>query len=164
MILYVIRHAWAEDADDAHWPGDRMRPLTKEGRKRFAKVVERLANRGFAPQLVVTSPLVRCVETAEIVTQGLPAAPKLVQRGDLAPNSDLPALLAWMKREAGQFEQVAWVGHAPDVGQIVAALIGNGTAAVDFSKGAVAAIAFDDRPAPGAGELRWLVTAKLLGC
>lgn len=164
MILYVIRHAWAEDPDDTRWPGDHARPLTKPGRKRFAEVVEKLVKRGFTPQLLATSPLLRCVETAEIVAQGLPAWPEIVERRELAPASDLATLLGWMKREAGQYEQVAWVGHAPDVGRIVATLVGDESAAIDFSKGAVAAIEFEDRPARGLGVLRWLATAKLLGC
>ena len=45
MILYIIRHAWAEEADEARWPDDGRRPLTKAGRKRFAQVVETLAER-----------------------------------------------------------------------------------------------------------------------
>jgi phosphohistidine phosphatase len=164
MIVYVIRHAWAEEPDDVRWPGDRMRPLTKPGRKRFAEVVEKLAKRDFAPQLVVTSPLLRCVETAQIVARHASGTPGVVERPDLAPDSDLTTLLGWMKREANEYEQVAWVGHAPDVGRIVAALVGDGSAAIDFSKGAVAAVEFDDRPGSGLGVLRWLATAKLLGC
>jgi phosphohistidine phosphatase len=164
MILYVIRHAWAEEVDQTRWPDDRGRPLTKDGRKRFAAVVERLAKRGLAPQRLVTSPLVRCVETAKIVAAGVSPQPDVVQHAGLAPGSDLPALLKWMKTETRRCEQVAWVGHAPDVGHIAAALIGDGSAAIEFSKGAVAAIEFDGMPAVGAGVLRWLVTAKLLGC
>jgi phosphohistidine phosphatase len=164
MILYVIRHAWAEEADEARWPDDRRRPLTKAGRKRFTAVVETLAERGFAPELVVSSPLVRCLETAQLVAQGLRDSPRVVPCEELAPGSDWPALVEWMRREAGREEQVAWVGHAPDVGHLVAALVGDQAAAIDFSKGAVAAIAFDTQLAPAAGVLRWLVTAKLLGC
>jgi len=164
MILYIIRHAWAEEADEARWPDDGRRPLTKAGRKRFAQVVETLAERGFAPELVISSPLVRCMETAQLVAQGLRGSPRVVAREELAPESDLAALVDWMRCEAVREERVAWVGHAPDVGQLVAALVGDGSAAVDFSKGAVAALEFDGGPAPRAGVLRWLVTAKLLGC
>lgn len=164
MLLYIIRHAWAEEADEARWPDDRQRPLTKTGRKRFAQMVGKLAKRGFAPELVLSSPLVRCMETAQLVAQGVPGSPRVVPRQELAPNSDVAALADWMRRAASREEQVAWVGHAPDVGQVAATLVGDGAAAVDFSKGAVAAIEFDVRPAPHAGVLRWLVTAKLLGC
>jgi phosphohistidine phosphatase SixA len=57
------------------------------------------------------------------------------------------------------------VGHAPDVGDLVAALVSDrGDVTLRFAKGAVACIAFDGVVARGAGELQWLVTAKLLGC
>jgi phosphohistidine phosphatase len=164
MLLYIVRHAWAEQADESLWPDDRGRPLSKEGRKRFAEVVEKLAKREFAPELIVTSPLVRCAETARILAEGLPQKPELVEREELAPGSDLDGLLEWSKRSGGRHEQVAWVGHAPDVGRMAAELVGDGRAAIEFAKGAVAAIEFDFRPAKGAGMLRWLVTAKMLGC
>ena len=65
MKLYIVRHAWAEEQDDDRWPDDRQRPLTAEGRKRFSRVAKALDHRGIAPQLIVTSPLMRCRQTAE---------------------------------------------------------------------------------------------------
>ena len=59
---------------------------------------------------------------------------------------------------------MAWVGHAPDVGRLAASLIADSQGWIRFAKGAVAAIRFYDPPAPGQGELIWLVTAKMLGC
>lgn len=164
MLLYIVRHAWAEEADESLWPDDRGRPLTKEGIKRFAKVVEKLVKREVAPELIVTSPLTRCLETAQILAEGLAARPELVEREELAPGSDLGGLLEWSRRRGGRHEQMAWVGHAPDVGLITADLVGDGHAAISFSKAAVAAIEFEERPLRGQGLLRWLVTAKLLGC
>jgi phosphohistidine phosphatase len=163
MILYIVRHAWAADRDDLVYPDDGQRPLTREGRKRFAKLVKKLSPRGLAPQAIVTSPLVRCRETAELLAAGSPGKPELIQRTELEPGSDLDGLLRWTNAELGTCQEVAWVGHAPDVGQMAGLLLGAGEAAVDFSKGAIAAIAFDDRPALGQGLLRWLVTAKVLG-
>ena len=164
MILYIVRHAWAEEADETRWPDDGQRPLTDEGRKRFAKVVKTLADRGFAPSVVATSPLVRCRETAEILVRQIPGKPKLVPRNELSPGSDLDKLLDWTASAAAGEKEIAWVGHAPDVGDLAAALIGEGCVNIGFAKGAVAAIEFDGRPARRQGELRWLVTAKILGC
>ncbi len=160
--LYIIRHAWAEDRDLLHWPTDWERPLTRDGRRRFAAVVERLVERGFAPEIIATSPLVRCRQTAGIVAEIAGGDPPIVVLDALQPGSDLGALLGWTAHEAADCEQVAWVGHAPDVGWLAARLIGEGE--LRFAKGAVAALRFADRPAVGQGELRWLVTAKILGC
>jgi len=163
MILYIIRHAWAGQSGDPAWPDDAQRPLTDEGRKRFAKMARKLAKRKFAPQLIATSPLVRCRQTAELVVKAVKPKPRLVERAELQPGSDLAGLLAWTAEEAARLDEVAWVGHAPDVDRLTAMLIGEGGCQIGFAKGAVAAIEFPDLPRAGDGELIWLVTAKTLG-
>ena len=71
MELFIVRHAWAEPLGDPAWPSDAQRPLTAEGRKRFARMAEILVSRGVAPDLIATSPLVRCVQTAEILARAV---------------------------------------------------------------------------------------------
>jgi phosphohistidine phosphatase len=163
MILYIVRHAWAGERSD-QWPDDRLRPLTADGQERFSKVVRALAERGFAPELIATSPLVRCRQTAEIMARHAPGHPKLVERPELVPGSDLEGIVRWTRNQSGDREEVAWVGHAPDVDHLAAALVSNGSSAIRFAKGGVAAIHFDGPPAVNQGQLWWLVTAKILGC
>ena len=164
MILYIVRHALAGSYGDPAWPDDFDRPFTDEGRRRFALMIRTLSERGLAPEVVATSPLVRCRQTAEILPAAVPGNPKVVELHELAPDGDLSGLLEWTAREAGHCGEVAWVGHAPSVGRLTAALIGDSPTGIRFAKGAVAAVRFDDMPAAAEGELRWLVTAKLLGC
>lgn len=164
MDLYLIRHAWAADREDPRWPDDASRPLTAEGRKRFAKLAARLAETDLRPTLIATSPLVRCRETAELVAAAVPGRPPIVELAELEPGSDLAGLVRWTAEQAGGHQRIAWVGHAPDVDRMCAALIGQGDCLIRFSKGAVAAVRFYEPIAPGRGELRWLVTAKALGC
>ena len=163
MNLYIIRHAWAEKRDDSRWPNDDMRPLTADGKERFARVVRQLVPRGMTPGIIASSPLPRCVETAGLVAAGLSNGPKIVKLDELRPDSDLEGLMQWTARHAVEYDELAWVGHAPDVGWLAAAMIGEGGSLIRFSKGAVAAIRFDGPPAFGGGELQWLVTARLLG-
>jgi phosphohistidine phosphatase len=163
MILYIVRHAWAADPTDES-PDDRLRPLTNEGRKRFGRLVEILADRELAPELIVTSPLVRCRETADLLARGVRKTSEVIERDELAPGGNLQGIVGWTNREANRRAAVAWVGHAPDVGYLTAMLIGNSNGAIRFAKGGVAAIDFDGPIRPGCGELRWLVTAKILGC
>jgi phosphohistidine phosphatase len=164
MLLYLVRHAWAGEADQSQWPDDSLRPLTDEGRKRFDQVAKALASRGVAPELVATSPLVRCRQTAEILVKRVVSRPKLVDVPALAPGGDLEQIIAWTEREAADLAKVAWVGHNPDVEDYLADLLGGENLRVRFTKGAVAALEFPGPPARGQGELRWLVTAKMLGC
>jgi len=168
MDLYIVRHAWADDRDSSRWPDDDLRPLTEEGMERFARFVAKLAHRGVAPQVVGASPLVRCRQTAELLAAGVPGKPTVERLDSLRPGSDLKGLLRWTVRQAQSHQQIAWVGHAPDVGWLTAALIGQPEGSIRFAKGSVAAIRFDDfstlggRELCGSGELRWLVTAKML--
>ncbi len=164
MILYLIRHAWAEEQGDLQWTDDRQRPLTEEGKERFARMVKGLVDRGFAPQLVATSPLVRCRQTADIVAKHSPERPKVIERTELEPGSNLEGILHWTRSQAGNFEEVAWVCHVPDVGNMAASLIGDESCSLRFAKGAMAAIRFPGPPGVHEGELNWLVTAKILGC
>ncbi|MGI6415154.1 MAG: SixA phosphatase family protein [Thermoguttaceae bacterium] len=163
MILYIVRHAAAVPYGDPDWP-DFDRPLTEKGIARFSQFIQALATADFAPGIVATSPLVRCRQTAEILSRMVSRRPPVVAREELAPASDLSGLTSWVAQAAADCDQVAWVGHAPDVGHLAAALIGHGSSQIHFSKGAVAAIQFDGLPARGEGELCWLAMPKLLGC
>ncbi len=162
--LYIIRHAWAEDLDMFRWSTDWERPLTAAGRRRFMAVAAQLVERGFQPEIIATSPLIRCRETADIMADVVGNNPPVVELAALQPGSDLGALLDWTAGEARRYEHVAWVGHAPDVGRMAAWLTAASAGEMRFAKGAVAAIRFGGRPAAGQGELRWFVTAKVLGC
>jgi phosphohistidine phosphatase len=161
--VYIVRHAWAGDRDEKAFPDDRLRPLTARGRKRFQKFVKRLEKRGFAPQLVATSPLLRCRQTADIIAGLVPGCGPPVERIELCPDGELAPLATWSAtRQAGGAERIAWVGHAPDVGRMVARLIG-GDGDIEFSKGAVAAVLFPGPIAVGHGVLRWLITPRMAG-
>jgi phosphohistidine phosphatase len=163
MKLYIVRHGLAGEHGDPRYPDDRLRPLTDEGRKRFTETAKRLVEAGFEPGIVATSPLIRCLQTAEIVVDRARGNPKLVEIAALEPGSDLDALIDWTIEQ--EKDEVAWVGHAPDVTDLTAGLLSDGDdCRIRFAKGAVACIAFEGGIARGAGELQWLVTAKVLGC
>lgn len=161
MLLYLVRHAWAGQAGDPDYPDDALRPLTKPGRKRFRKFLKRLGRDALRPEVIATSPLVRCVETGNLLAHEQSSDVGVVELDALAPGARLDELLAWT---AGRAESaVAWVGHAPDVGLLTAALVGDESAQIDFAKGAVACVEFDGPPARGAGTLAWLVAPRALG-
>jgi phosphohistidine phosphatase len=164
MELYIIRHAWAGNYGDPEWPNDDLRPLTPAGKKRFAKFMSKLAKRGIAPLVIATSPLLRCTQTAEIVATRTANRPEVVEIDALRPGSDLQAVMRWTAQQAERHGEVAWVGHSPDVDRLAAAMIGTDDGLIHFAKGGIAAIRLDGPLEIGAGELRWLATAKLLGC
>ena len=161
MFLYIARHAWAGHFGDPGWSDDSLRELTPEGIERYSRVVQTLAERCFAPRRIATSPYARCRQTAELIAKYTDHRPEVEELVALQPGSDLRALLKWTREQADT--DACWVGHNPDVERLTAALIAESDATLRFAKGAVAAVRFDGRIDAGAGEMCWLVTAKVLG-
>lgn len=161
MFLYLARHAWAGHYGDPGWPDDSLRELTADGAQRYTRVVQALAERGFAPSRIATSPYTRCRQTAEIIAANTPGEPSIDELEALAPGSDLPAALAWADQHVGQ--DLCWVGHNPDIGWLTAALLGADGAAMRFAKGSIAAVRLPEPIGSAPGELHWHMTAKMLG-
>ena len=163
MDLFIIRHAWAAERDDSAYPDDSLRPLTEEGRNRFARMVEALVPRGLAPQLIVTSPMLRCVQTAEILAAALGEKTKVVQAERTAPRRRSQASAgrdgrARLRPGSGRLGRPRPGRRLPGrradrSGQRLAGLEERGDRRPRFS----------GSPEFGRGELQWLVTAKILG-
>lgn len=105
---------------------------------------------GIAPDLVLTSPLVRCRQTAEVICEALGGTP--VEDPRLRPGMRLGDFEdALLEHADAQAPMVC--GHEPDLSQIVAELTGGGV--VDFKKGSLAVLDVES-PRPGRGRLRAL--------
>jgi len=161
MFIYIARHAWAGERGDPRWPDDSLRELTPDGIERYTKVVKALADRGFEPERIATSPYTRCRQTADIIAKYVVGKPKIDELDALQPGSEVEPLLKWSR--AQDDANTCWVGHSPDVERLTAEVMGDGTARIRFAKGAIAAISFESDINAGAGELCWLATAKSLG-
>jgi phosphohistidine phosphatase len=163
MFLYIARHAWAGERGDPRWPDDSLRELTPDGIERYTKVVKALADRGFNPDRIATSPYTRCRQTADIIAKYAANKATIDELEALEPGSEIEPLLEWCRENSQNGENICWVGHSPDVEHLAAELIGDGASRIRFAKGAVAAIDFESEINAGAGELWWLATAKSLG-
>ena len=161
MRLYLVRHAWAGEHGDPRWPNDADRPLTDDGKRRFKRVAKKLVARGVAPTLIVTSPYVRARQTAELLLKALDGEGVLEEHRGLEPDGDWEAAVEFVGRRSE--DEIALVGHMPNIGELAAALLGTSPGNIDFAKGATMAIDFESRPALGHGLLCWLATAKVLG-
>jgi phosphohistidine phosphatase len=157
--LYLIRHGLAEERGDA-WPDDAKRPLTDKGMSRMRKAVRGLAGLGMSLDVVLSSPLVRARQTAEIVAAGLSPRPSLVSADSLVPEGTFAAVIAELEKQAKK-TRIALVGHEPSIGELAAQLIGS-RHAIEFRKGAVCRIDLEALPPSGPGALRWLLTPKIM--
>jgi phosphohistidine phosphatase len=157
--LYLIRHGLAEERGDA-WPDDTKRPLTEKGKERLAREARGLAHLGIAFDIVLTSPLVRTRQTAEIIAAGLDPKPHVVAAESLAPGGTFQTVMADLEKHAKR-ERIALVGHEPSIGELAARLIGS-RHPIEFKKGAVCRIDIESLPPPGPGALRFLLPPKFL--
>ncbi|MDI9638358.1 phosphohistidine phosphatase SixA [Oscillatoria amoena NRMC-F 0135] len=162
MELYLIRHGIA--ADREAYERDRDRPLTEEGRKKTQKVAKRLRSLDLNFDLILTSPLIRARQTAEILlSQHL--APLLQESEHLAPEGELQAWLAWLNsKTAPQGQRLALVGHQPNLGDWTETLVwGTPKGAIAVKKAGVIGLELPNPDAPiGRSTLFWLSPPRML--
>ncbi len=157
MQLYFLRHGLAEKRTD--WSGDDAdRPLTSEGRERMAREAAGMARLGLAPDLILTSPLPRSRETAQIVAEHLQLTDRLRDEDRLRPGFSA-AKLAKLLADHPDAEAIMLVGHDPDFSETVGRLAGG--ANVALKKGALAYVELKDRSAKK-GQLHWLLPPQAL--
>jgi len=157
--LYLIRHGVAEERGDA-WPDDAKRPLTEEGMDRLRKEARGLSRIGVSFDVILTSPLVRARQTAEIIGAGLDPRPHLVNIESLALDGSYAAVMTDLGKHDKR-ERIALVGHEPSIGELAARLTGS-RHPIPFKKGAICCIEVDTLPPAGPGALRWFLSPKLL--
>ena len=157
--LYFIRHGLAEERGDA-WPDDNKRPLTEEGMSRMRKAVRGLSRIGVSLDVVLTSPLVRARQTADIVAGGLDPRPSIVNIDSLAPAGSYAAVIRDLEKH-GRKCRIALVGHEPMMGELAARLIGS-RHPMEFKKGGVCRIDVESLTSRRAGSLIWFATPRML--
>jgi|SRR6266496_1444850 len=157
--LYLIRHGVAEERGDA-WPDDAKRPLSEGGIERLQKSARGLARLDAWIDVILTSPLVRTRQTADIVASAFDPRPSIVSVDSLAPEGTYTALVADLEKH-GRKTRIALVGHEPGIGELAARLIGS-RHSIEFKKGAVCRIDVEEIPPVGPGDLRWMLTPKIM--
>ena len=121
MELYLIRHGIAQERDFALKDDDRT--LTKVGQTKTKEVAKRLYNLGLRFDVILTSPLVRSHQTAEIFTQ-TQLSSHLQVSTELAPNGNIHAWLHWLEQQNyPPTSKLALIGHQPNLGEWASMLV-----------------------------------------
>lgn len=157
MELYLQRHG--EAVESGNWNGgDELRPLTEQGIARLRLQGKILARLRVRPERVMSSPLVRAVQTAEIILEEIGSGKTLEIDDRLAPGLGLGALRLIL-RENATAASLLVVGHDPDLSRIVGELIGG--ANIVMKKGGLARLELEDATSPRA-TLLWLAPPEVL--
>jgi phosphohistidine phosphatase len=164
MDLMVVRHARAEDREKFAATGqdDTKRPLTAKGIRRMKKAAQGLRVLVPSINLLVSSPLRRAEQTAQIIARAYGGI-RCIERDELTPGWDPQRLIDWLasQRVTGT---ACIVGHEPDLGELLGLLLADASKRpAKVKKGSAALVRFKDVPAASTGKLQWYHSAKELG-
>lgn len=157
MDLLIVRHAIAVERGDRAYPNDEERPLTPDGIHKFRAAARGIRELDVKPDRILTSPLVRARQTAELLRDLVVPDLDLDVSPHLKPGGDYAALLHAAASPGA--ERVAVVGHEPHLsGFLSFCLVGErARASILLKKGAAALVRFEEPAASGAGTLEWLL-------
>lgn len=159
MEICLVRHAIAVERGTPGYEADALRPLTPKGRDRMREAARGLATL-VTPQLILTSPLLRARQTAEIVAAAYRLAPP--KETEFLANGDDRSLL----HELAELDaaSVLLVGHEPYMSGTLALLLtgDSSTMSTDYKKGAAALVTCGGEPEPGNCVLEWFLPPSAL--
>ncbi|HEV2385964.1 MAG TPA: histidine phosphatase family protein [Candidatus Acidoferrales bacterium] len=160
MLLYLVRHGVAVPHDDPSCPPDPERPLTPKGFARTKEAARGLAELGVHPRVMVTSPLLRAVQTAEIFCEVLDFSVTKLRRSEALTPASKPALFfAELARLKGA--EVMCFGHAPNLDEVIALAAGRGNVFTALKKAGVALLELESIDPPK-GLLASLYNPRIL--
>jgi phosphohistidine phosphatase len=144
---------------------DDLRPLTPKGIKKMRRNAKGIHEFFGKPDLLVSSPLMRALETAHILQEEWPGCEFAIAE-ELRPDSNPADLAEWLRsRHVGDLPQatVAVVGHEPHLSHMVAwFLSGSAKDFVELKKGGACCLEFNRQMERGKARLLWLAPPGML--
>jgi phosphohistidine phosphatase len=160
--LYLLRHGIAEPRKANGASEDADRKLTDEGRSKLAKAAKGLDRLGAEFDWIVTSPLARALETAQIVAATMKSPAHVECCAALRPGEPAEKLLAYLKKKP-EMRNVLLVGHEPDLSLLAADWVGADAGAnFEMKKGGCCLIECDRLPEHTPGRLVWWLPPRVL--
>jgi len=158
--LFIARHAEAgKSLTNAQ--KDTERPLTSEGRSEAEAIGAFVVKLGIRFDEVISSPLRRSRETAEAITKRQKKKVKLQFWDELRPEGEREAMLTRLAA-IGHGSKVLLVGHDPYLSTLIADMIGSSSGTIILKKGGVARVRVTTFSPQARGELRWLLSPRVL--
>ncbi|HYM21370.1 MAG TPA: phosphohistidine phosphatase SixA [Candidatus Kapabacteria bacterium] len=137
MLLYLLRHGIAED----HGSRDRddERELTAEGKEKTKRIMQAVrAMKFLPPALVISSPLIRAVQTADIACKEFAREAQRMTSDALIPSADIVSTMSLLADHIKDQTPVMVVGHEPHLSTFASALLGSDHSIIEMKKAALA--------------------------
>jgi phosphohistidine phosphatase len=158
--LYLFRHGIAEDAQPGKRDADRA--LLDQGRKKAAEVVKAAIRGGLDPSLIVSSPYLRAIQTAQAAAEELGYHGQIVKIDTLVPHGSPDSV--WHElRDHRDESGILIAGHEPLLSQMTAFILSAPALRVEMKKAAMVRIDIESFGPIPRGTLRWMITPKLAG-
>jgi phosphohistidine phosphatase len=158
MQLYLLRHGIAQKQSANGSDADRA--LTQDGRRKLRQVLKAASEAEVKPTLILSSALKRAMQTADIAKSVLDYKNEIVRSKALLPGASVEEV--WQEIRTHKDEPALMlVGHNPQFAQLSGYLLGASEVQVEFKKGALLRIDFEQFRAQPKGTLRWYLTAKM---
>ncbi|MCI0412673.1 phosphohistidine phosphatase SixA [bacterium] len=155
MRIFILRHAIAEDSAKG---GDSQRALSEEGRRKMRDAAAGFARLELEIDAIYSSPLVRAVQTAEILARAISYSAKIETMQELAPGHS-PESVGNRLRSLKKSGNIVLSGHEPNCSELASFL--SGGAQIEFKKGAICLIETESTTA-GSGILIWHLSPQVL--
>jgi len=162
MELYFMRHGIAAPEDSPGVDSDGERPLTPKGIKRMRKAAKGLLSLRVSFDRILTSPLLRARQTAQVVTEVLGAEERLQEIPELAPERSVQELVARLA-DYGEEKRILLVGHQPLLGETASFLLSRSKiTGIPLKEGGLCCIEIDDLRSDTVAVLHWMLSPKQL--
>jgi len=159
MELYILRHAIAVARGTEGVPHDSDRPLTDKGMAKLRRVTRGMRALDLSFDLILTSPYLRALQTAEIVAADVGARKTLERTPHLAPDGDPRALIELVRSRSGASARVLVVGHEPCLSQLISVLVsGDERTAITMKKAGLCKLVAQMLRYGRCASLEWLLT------
>lgn len=157
MILYVLRHGIAEPRRPGR--AEAARALTDEGRAKLSRVLKQAKRSDVKPAVILSSPLIRARQSAEMAAEALGYHSEIVETKSLSPRATVEETWEVVRQYQGQ-PQILVTGHEPHLNNFIAYALEAPSLRLDLKKGALVCIQIDRRAKTPHGVLEWILTPK----
>ena len=160
MRVYIVRHGVAEPRTDAD---DTGRALTPKGKLRMVEAVKGLRDLKVQPEVILTSPIRRALETATIIADGLGGI-RMEQISELGQSFSGPAEVWAALRPYKNLKEIVLVGHQPGLGELASFMLTGSIDAceIDFKKGGAVCLEQGSPHNPDRYTLIWSMPPRVL--